>query len=127
MWTCLILPGAPGPPIIYEPKGKDLDDTSFTLKWQRPDDTGGDDNIEYIVRYRDVTDPNRPGPWKDFTTKKLEYGVKALDKGKKYKFEVIAKNKGGKSSPAERTFAISLQTGKIYAMVCTPPCNFLLK
>ena len=126
MWTPIILLGAAGPPIIYEPKGKDLDDTSFTLKWRRPDDTGGGDNIEYIVRYRDVTDPNRPGPWKDFTTQKLEYGVKGLDKGKRYKFEVIAKNKGGESSPAERIFDISLQRGKICAMVCTPSCNFLL-
>ena len=125
MWTRLILTGAPGPPIIYQPKDTVLDDTSFTLKWQRPEDTGGDDNIEYIVRYRDETEADEPGPWNAFTTKELEYDVKDLDKGKKYKFEVIAKNEGGESSPAERLFEISVLAGKICGLVCTSSCTYL--
>ena len=102
----------PGRPVIYEPQSVDIDQTSFTLKWRRPQATGGDDDIEYIVRYRDETDDDKPGPWKESTTKKLEYEIKDLEKQKKYKVEVIAKNEAGKGTPDERFF----HTGKVLGM-----------
>lgn len=99
---------APGRPIIYQPKGTLIDTTSFTLKWRKPQDTGGDNEIEYIVKYRDQSEA-KPGPWKEFKTKELEYQIKDLDRNKKYKFEVIAKNRGGESNPDERFYRINVK------------------
>lgn len=93
----------PGRPIIYEPEELYPEETSFTLKWRRPQDDGGDKNIEYIVRYRDETE-SKPGPWKEFVTKKQEHRIKNLGKDKQYKVEVMARNKGGNSSPDERFY-----------------------
>lgn len=93
----------PGRPIIYEPEDMYLKETSFTLKWRRPQDDGGDKNIEYIVRYRDQTE-RKAGPWKEFVTKKQEHRIKNLGKDKRYKVEVMARNKGGNSSPDERFY-----------------------
>ena len=90
-----------------------LEETSFTLKWRRPQDDGGDKNIEYIVRYRDHTE-SKPGPWNEFVTKKQEHRIKNLGKDKKYKVEVMARNKGGNSSPDERFYDTTKITGKIY-------------
>ncbi|XP_074633381.1 neural cell adhesion molecule 2-like [Acropora palmata] len=115
----------PGRPIIYEPKDMDLEETSFTLKWRRPQDDGGDKNIEYIVRYRDETE-SKPGPWKEFVTKKQEHRIKNLGKDKKYKVEVMARNKGGNSSPDERfyrttkiTIAASSQSRLVASVLVT--------
>ena len=96
--------GAPGRPIIYEPSSRNLDKSSFTLKWKRPEDTGGDSDIVYKIRYRDETDPDRPGPWNDEETSELEIDIEDLDKSKQYKFEVRATNKGGESEPAEKYY-----------------------
>ena len=105
----MIITGAPGRPIIYEPKGTLIDTTSFTLKWRKPQDTGGDNEIEYIVKYRDQS-KRKPGPWKEFQTKELEYQIKDLDRNKKYKFEVIAKNRG-EGNPDERFYRINVKPG----------------
>ena len=103
----------PGRPFIYEPKGVDIEETSFTLKWRRPQDDGGDKNIQYIVRYRDETE-RKAGPWKEFITKKQEHSIKDLGEHKIYKVEVMARNKGGNSSPDERLYRIGKPKGKIY-------------
>ena len=105
--------GEPGRPIIYEPKDINIGETSFTLKWHRPKDDGGDKNIEYIVRYRDETE-RKAGPWKQFITKKQEHKIKNLGENKKYKVEVMARNKGGNSSPDERFYRITKIKSKIY-------------
>ena len=97
-----LVSGAPGRPIIYEPSSRNLDVSSFTLKWKRPEDTGGDSDIVYKIRYRDETDPDRPGPWNTEETSELEVDIEDLDKSKQYKFEVRATNKGGESEPAEK-------------------------
>ena len=95
-----------------------LEETSFTLKWRRPQDDGGDKNIEYIVRYRDQTE-SKPGPWKEFVTKKQEHRIKNLGKDKTYKVEVMARNKGGTSSPDERFYRIRKPKSKIYVFCNT--------
>ena len=105
--------GEPGRPIIYEPKDMYLEETSFTLKWRRPQDDGGDKNIEYIVRYRDETE-RKAGPWKEFVTKKQEHRIKSLGKDKIYKVEMMARNKGGNSSPDERFYLTTQIRSKIY-------------
>ena len=97
----------PGRPVIYEPESMEIDTTSLILKWRRPDYTGGDDNIEYKVRYRDETDADKPGKWKEITTKKLEYEIKDLENQKRYKVEVRAKNTEGEGSPDERFYETS--------------------
>lgn len=97
----LFFAGAPGRPIIYSPSSTLLIKDSFTLKWRRPDETGGDDDITYTVRYR-VEKDNKIGPWITYTTKGLEYDFSDLDNKVQYKFEVIANNKGGLSLPGER-------------------------
>ena len=96
--------GAPGRPIIYEPSSRNLDESSFTLKWKGPEDTGGDSDIVYKIRYRDESDPDRPGPWNNEETRELEVDIEDLDKSKRYKFEVRATNKGGESEPAEKYY-----------------------
>lgn len=105
--------GEPGRPIIYEPKDINIEETSFTLKWRRPQDDGGDKNIEYIVRYRDQTE-DKPGPWKEFITKKQQHRIKDLGQHKRYKVEVMARNKGGNSSPDERFYHTGKFISKIY-------------
>ena len=103
--------GAPGRPIIYEPSSTNLDKSSFTLKWKRPEDNGGDSDIVYKIRYRDETDPDDPGPWNNEETSELEIDIKDLDKLKRYKFEVSATNKGGESEPAEKYYFRSSSEG----------------
>ena len=105
--------GEPGRPIIYAPKETEIEGTSFTLKWLRPQDDGGDKNIEYIVRYRDETE-TKEVPWKEFITKKQEHRIKDLSEHKRYKVEVMARNKGGNSSPDERFYDIGKPKSKIY-------------
>ena len=105
--------GEPGRPIIYEPQSGNIEEASFTLKWRRPQSDGGDKNIEYIVRYRDETE-SKPGPWKEFVTKKEEHRIKNLGEDKKYKVEVVARNKGGNSSPDERFYYTKNIKSKIY-------------
>ena len=110
-----LVSGAPGRPIIYEPPSTNLDVSSFTLKWKRPDDDGGDANIVYKISYRDETDPDIPGPWNNEETSELEADIKDLD-AKWYKFEVRAANEGGESEPAEKYYRIS-RTGGMNAVL----------
>jgi len=89
-----------------------LTQESFTLKWRRPEETGGDDDITYIVRYR-VEKDDKKGPWMTYTTKGLEYDFSELDNKVQYKFEVIAENKGGKSYPGERYIQTNFPGGNL--------------
>ncbi|KAL9965513.1 hypothetical protein ACROYT_G029320 [Oculina patagonica] len=94
---------APSRPIIYEPSSTLITKDTFTLKWQRPEETGGDDDITYIVRYRiERAEDKYKGPWKTSETKGLQMEISDLDNREQYKFEVIAKNEGGLSLPDER-------------------------
>ena len=104
--------GAPGRPIIYSPSSTLLTKDSFTLKWRRPEETGGDDNITYIVRYQVVRDKN-PSLWitKTIATKELQLKVSGLVNKVTYKFEVIAKNKGGESLADERLIEPNFSEG----------------
>ena len=114
-----LLAGAPGQPIIYKPEfDTEITETSFTLKWKRPDDTGGDDDIEYIVRYREEPKNETPGPWKEVKTWRLEYDVEDLEQNT-YRFEVFAQNKGGKSSASQRIVTVSPTQG-INCLIFTP-------
>ncbi|XP_078381279.1 hemicentin-2-like isoform X4 [Oculina patagonica] len=96
---------APERPVISSPSNSStlLTTDSFTLKWRRPEETGGDDDITYTVRYSVVSAKNS-SLWitKTVSTKKLQLKITRLDNKVQYKFEVTAKNKGGESSPDER-------------------------
>ena len=98
-----IVLGAPGRPIIYSPLSTSLTKESFILKWRRPEETGGDDDITYTVRYS-VASHTNPSPWimKTITTKRLQVKITNLDNKVLYKFEVTAKNRGGESLADER-------------------------
>ncbi|KAJ7333119.1 axonal fasciculation [Desmophyllum pertusum] len=95
---------APGRPIIYSPASNLLNVGTLTLMWRAPEETGGDDDITYTVRYRVEKDKNtgNHGAWKTITTKNLQVEISELDNKVSYKFEVTAKNKGGTSGPAEK-------------------------
>ena len=75
-------------------------------------ETGGDDNITYTVRYRIERDQT-PGPWKTFTTKELQMVITDLDNKVQYKFEVLAKTKGGESLPDERCIQTNFPGGNL--------------
>ena len=109
----LLFLGAPGRPIIYSPSSTMMTADSFTLKWRRPAETGGDDDITYTVRYRMEKDQNR-GTWimKTITTKQLQLKITELENNVRYKFEVTAKNKGGESLPGERYIQTNFTRGK---------------
>ncbi|PFX24083.1 neural cell adhesion molecule 2-like [Stylophora pistillata] len=94
---------APGRPIIYSPKNTLLTKDKFTLKWRQPEDDGGDGNIRYKLQYR-VERKGSDGPWKTIETDKEEAEISQLDNKEKYKFVLIAINKGGESEKVETYF-----------------------
>ena len=96
---------------------------SFTLKWRRPEETGGDDDITYTARYR-VEKDNKKGPWMTYTTKGLEYDFSDLDNKVQYKFEVMAKNKGGESVPGEKYIHTNFQGGILSSSVPSLVSNY---
>lgn len=100
---CLHSLGAPGRPIIYSPKNTLLTKDKFTLKWRQPEDDGGDGNIRYKLQYR-VERKGSDGPWKTIETDKEEAEISQLDNKEKYKFVLIAINKGGESEKVEKYF-----------------------
>ena len=50
-----------------------------------------------------------------FITKKQEHKIENLGENKNYKVEVMARNKGGNSSPGEKFYCICKPKSKIYA------------
>lgn len=85
-----------------KPKGplevSDVTAEGCKLKWDKPEDDGGEPVQQYVVEKMD-TDTGRWVPV--MTTKEPEAEVKGLIPGKEYKFRVRAVNPEGESEPLE--------------------------
>lgn len=85
-----------------KPKGplkvSDVTAEGCKLKWEAPEDDGGEPIDHYVVERMDV----ETGRWVPVTTSKTpEADVTGLTEGKEYKFRVKAVNKEGESTPLE--------------------------
>lgn len=83
-----------------QPKGplkvSDVTAESVKLKWEKPDDDGGEPIEHYVVERMDVD----TGRWVPVCTTKLpEAEVPGLTEGKEYQFRVKAVNAEGESEP----------------------------
>lgn len=76
-----------------------------TVKWQKPEDTGGSDITGYVLEKMDM-DTGRWVPAGECGPDDDNFTIKGLTPNKKYKFRVKAKNKEGESEPLETTDAI---------------------
>ncbi|KAL1129846.1 hypothetical protein AAG570_012790 [Ranatra chinensis] len=85
-----------------KPKGpldvKDVCADGCTLKWNKPEDDGGEPVDHYLIERMDV----ESGRWVPVTTSKgTEADVTGLHEGKEYLFRVKAVNAEGESEPLE--------------------------
>lgn len=78
---------------------------NITVKWKKPEDTGGTDITGYVLEKMDV-DTGRWIPAGECGPDDDSFTFKGLTPGKKYQFRVRAKNKEGESDPLETTDAI---------------------
>ena len=97
MLTPLFLPGKPG-----KPKGplevSDVTAKGCNLKWDKPEDDGGEPIDHYVVERMDMD----TGRWVPVcTSKKPEAEVEGLNEGHEYQFRVKAVNPEGESEPLE--------------------------
>ena len=85
-----------------------LNSTSFTLKWTRPPNDGGDPDLRYIVEYSKETADGKYVHWnsrKNILTQ--EYNVTGLESGSKYEFRIFVSNVAGrKREPAVKEFNV---------------------
>ena len=96
--------GRPSRPVIIEPLLDVLEDTTFTLKWRRPEEDGGDADISYKVRYASVATSDESTEKKELKTSSQEIEVRDLELSTQYLVEVFAINAGGESDPATRLY-----------------------
>ncbi|XP_074660014.1 twitchin-like [Tubulanus polymorphus] len=90
-------PDAPGKVEV-----SDVDEDEITLKWEKPEDDGGDKVQGYVIEMK----PEGSNKWKpcnDFPCRGTQFTVDGLEKGKKYDFRVRAKNRAGLSEPSKAT------------------------
>ncbi|CAG2106083.1 unnamed protein product, partial [Medioppia subpectinata] len=90
-----------------KPKGpldvSDVHSEGCKLKWDKPEDDGGEPVTGYVVEKMDVD----TGRWVPVTTvREPEADIKGLIPGKEYKFRVKAINSEGESEPLETDVAI---------------------
>lgn len=87
-------PSAPKGPL----KASDVTADGCKLKWEAPEDDGGEPIEHYVIERMDV----ETGRWVPVTTSKTpDADVTGLTEGKEYKFRVKAVNKEGESAPLE--------------------------
>ena len=69
---------------------------------------------------------DKDGPWITDTTKGLQYDFSDLDNKVQYKFEVIAKNKGGESQPGEKYIQTNFPGGNLKELLHWMPERLIL-
>lgn len=94
---CFLFSGKPS-----KPKGplkvSDVTAEGCKLKWEKPEDDGGEPVDHYVVERMDT----ETGRWVPVTTTKSpEADVSGLNEGKEYQFRVKAVNAEGESEPLE--------------------------
>lgn len=99
-------PSAPEGPLVMEEVKVD----KVTIKWRRPKDKGGADDLDgYVVEKMNV-ETGRWIPAGECGPNDESFTVCGLMKGKKYKFRVRAKNKEGESDALETNTALDIGT-----------------
>lgn len=103
----LDVPTAPRPPTNISGMAKD----SLILSWNEPEKDGGGKIIEYIVKYKEITEKE----WRFVGTtegNQTYIQVNKLKKKSKYVFKICAKNEAGVSPPLITEEPITI-TGQI--------------
>ncbi|KAK3703484.1 hypothetical protein RRG08_024788 [Elysia crispata] len=81
---------------------EDVDDSSVTLKWNKPKSDGGKKLLGYVIEYKEPSS-NRWKTYNDVPMKETMATVKDLDNDTEYEFRVRAKNSAGLGNPSDST------------------------
>ena len=107
-WFFFLYLGPPSGPYTITNTVTWLNSTSFTLKWTRPSNDGGDPDLSYDIEYSKETPDGKYVHWN--SRKKIdaqEYNVSGLESGSKYEFRVFVSNIAGrKLEPAIKEFNV---------------------
>lgn len=100
--------GPPSGPFYITNTVTQLKATSFTLKWTRPPQDGGDPELKYDIEYSKA---NSEGKFVHWNSKKSitgqEYNVTGLERRSRYQFRVFVFNiVGRKREPASKEFNV---------------------
>ena len=108
--------GSPSKPTITSAAPAMLTKLKFKLKWNKPENDGGDPNIEYRVSYQSYQN----GLLKENKTigkteeTEMEIDEEYLVAGRTYSFKVTAINKGGESNAGVLRLTVSPDAGMLY-------------
>ena len=101
--------GPPSGPFNITNTVTQLNVTSFTLKWTRPPQDGGDPELKYDIEYSKANSEGKFVHWnsrKSIT--RQEYNVTGLERGSRYQFKVFVFNIAGrKREPAGKEFNVT--------------------
>jgi len=100
--------GPPSGPFYITNTVTQLNATSFTLKWTRPPQDGGDPELKYDIEYSKA---NSEGKFVHWNSRKSitgqEYNVTGLERESRYQFKVFVFNIAGrKREPASKEFNV---------------------
>lgn len=100
--------GPPSGPFNITNTVTQLNATSFTLKWTRPPQDGGDPDLKYDIEYSKA---NSEGKFVHWNSRKSitgeEYNVTGLEGESRYQFKVFVFNIAGrKREPASKEFNV---------------------
>lgn len=100
--------GPPSGPFNITNTVTQLNATSFTLKWTRPPQDGGDPDLKYDIEYSKASSEGKYVHWnsrKSITGQ--EYNVTGLEGESRYQFKVFVFNIAGrKREPASKEFNV---------------------
>ena len=109
-----------------------LNSTNVTVRWSRPTDSGGDENITYVLEYSRANDDGAYVHWNSRKgIRHQELDVAGLIGGSTYLFDVVAVNSAGRSKQsAQKTFyfrprALLPTTVPTFGLVGGAVINFL--
>ncbi|XP_059156398.1 twitchin-like isoform X4 [Physella acuta] len=86
----------------------DVDESSVTLKWNKPKSDGGKKLDGYIIEYKEPSS-NRWKAYNDVPIKETMATVKGLENDKEYEFRIRGKNAAGLGNPSESTGPVQVK------------------